>query len=214
MLRLAPPEWLRENFPPPHALKALEPSDEELMRRFRAGEGGAFPVLVRRHRARVFAFVLRLTQDRSRAEDVLQETWLRVVRGAAAYQPTAKFTTWVYTIARNACVDGARREQHRAAEPLAEEPRDAGTPWNDPERGAGSAELRPLLEAAVAALPREQREVFLLRELAGVPFAEIARMTGAPEPTVKSRMRYALEALKTHLSRAGVDADSVGRTVP
>jgi RNA polymerase sigma-70 factor, ECF subfamily len=192
----------------------VEPSDEELMRRFRAGEGDAFPVLVRRHRARVFAFVLRLTQERSRAEDVLQETWLRVVRGAAAYQPTAKFTTWVYTIARNACLDGARRERHRTAEPLEEETPDAGTPWNDPERGAAARELRPLLEAAVAALPEEQREVFLLRELAGIPFADIARMTGAPEPTVKSRMRYALEALKKSLGQAGVDVATDGRTAP
>ena len=183
------------------------------MRRFRAGDGGAFPVLVQRHRARVFAFVLRLTQDRARAEDLLQETWLRVVRGAAAWQPAAQFTTWVYTIARNACVDGVRREQRRAADPLLDDPADGGTPWNDPERGAGSAELRPLLEAAVAALPAEQREVFLLRELAGVPFAEIARVTGAPEPTVKSRMRYALEALRAHLRAAGIDGES-GRAAP
>ena len=182
------------------------------MRRFRAGEGGAFPVLVERHRARVFAFVLRLTQNHSRAEDVLQETWLRVARGAQGYSPAARFTTWVYTIARNLCVDAARRESHRASAPLLEEPADTGTPWNDPERGAGSAELRPLLEAAVAALPEEQREVFLLRELAGVPFADIARMTGAPEPTVKSRMRYALEALRKHLLAAGVDGAAVGRT--
>jgi RNA polymerase sigma-70 factor (ECF subfamily) len=191
----------------------LEPSDEELMRRFRAGDGGAFPILVQRHRARVFAFVLRLTQDRARAEDVLQETWLRVVRGASAWQPAARFTTWMYTIARNVWLDGARRDRHRAAEPLAEEPADAGSAWNDPERGAGSAELRPLLEAAIAALPEEQREVFLLRELVGVPFAEIARVTGAPEPTVKSRMRYALEALRAHLRRAGVDGDPAGRSV-
>jgi RNA polymerase sigma-70 factor (ECF subfamily) len=203
---------LRQSFFSRCALNLLEPSDEELMRRFRAGEGGAFPVLVQRHRARVFAFVLRLTQDRSRAEDALQETWLRVVRGAAGYTPTAKFTTWVYTIARNICVDAARREQHRAAEPLSEEPPDAGTAWNDPERGAASTELRPLLEAAVAALPAEQREVFLLRELAGIPFADIARMTGAPEPTVKSRMRYALEALRRHLGSVGVDGDTAGRT--
>jgi RNA polymerase sigma-70 factor, ECF subfamily len=203
-----------KTFAHPGALQALESSDEELMRRFRAGEGGAFPILVQRHRARVFAFVLRLTQNRTQAEDVLQETWLRVVRGAAAYQPTAKFTTWVYTIARNASVDGARREQLRSAEPLAEEPRDEGTPWNNPERGAGSAELRPLLEAAIAALPKEQREVFLLREFAGIPFAEIARMTGAAEPTVKSRMRYALLALRAHLLRAGVEPDAAGRTAP
>jgi RNA polymerase sigma-70 factor, ECF subfamily len=191
----------------------MEPSDEELMGRYRRGDGGAFTVLVQRHRARVFAFVLRLTQDSARAEDVLQETWLRVVRGAAGYTPTARFTTWVYTIARNVCLDGVRREQHRAAEPLEEDPPDAGTPWSSPERGAGAAELRRLLEAAVAALPPEQREVFLLREVAGVPFAEIAAVTGAPEPTVKSRMRYALEALRKHLGRAGVEAGPGRRTV-
>jgi RNA polymerase sigma-70 factor, ECF subfamily len=199
-----------KTFASPGALKPVEPSDEELMRRFQAGEGGAFPALVQRHRERVFAFVLRLTQDRARAEDVLQETWLSVVRGAQAYRPTAKFTTWVFTIARNACVDTARRQQHRSTEPLEEELAQEATPWSDPERGASSAELRPLLEEAVAALPAEQREVFLLREVAGVPFAEIARITAAPEPTVKSRMRYALEALRRHLVRAGVD--TAGRT--
>jgi len=182
------------------------------MRRFRGGDGEAFPVLVQRHRARVFAFVLRLTQDQARAEDVLQETWLGVVRGAAGWQPTARFTTWVYTIARNACLDAARRERHRTAEPLGSDPPDAGSVWSDPERGASSAELRTALEAAVAALPIEQREVFLLREVAGVPFREIARVTGAPEPTVKSRMRYALEALRAFLQRAGIEGDAPGRT--
>ena len=184
------------------------------MGRYRRGDGGAFGVLVQRHRARVFAFVLRLTQDRARAEDVLQETWLRVVRGAASYTPTARFTTWVYTIARNACVDGARRDVHRATDVLQEEPADTETPWSSPERGASSAELRRLLEAAVATLPPEQREVFLLREVAGVPFADIAAVTGAPEPTVKSRMRYALEALRKQLARAGVEAAPGQRTVP
>src|SRR5271165_6199463 len=113
-----------KTFPPPCALKDVEPSDEELMGRYRRGDGGAFAVLVQRHRARVFAFVLRLTQDSARAEDVLQETWLRVVRGAAGYTPTARFTTWVYTIARNVCVDGVRREQHSTSEPLGEDPPD------------------------------------------------------------------------------------------
>ena len=192
----------------------MEPSDEELMGRYRRGDGGAFAVLVQRHRARVFAFLKRLTQDSARAEDVLQETWLRVVRGAAGYQPTARFTTWVYTIARNACLDTARREVHRTAEPLGEEAADAGTPWNDPERGASSAELRLRLEAAVAALPAEQREVFLLRELAGVAFAEIALITRAPTPTVKSRMRYALESLRRQLAEAGFEVGPDGRSAP
>ncbi len=179
------------------------------MRRFQRGDARAFPELVRRHRAAVFAFVLRWTQDRARAEDILQETWLKVVRASSDWSPRARFTTWLYTIARNACVDGARRERARAAEPLESEP--VSTESHDPERAAASSELRPVLEAAIAALPDAQREVFLLREMAGIPFHEIARMTGAPEPTVKSRMRYALEALRTRLTAAGIDAPAGGQ---
>ncbi|MGZ6140857.1 MAG: RNA polymerase sigma factor [Myxococcaceae bacterium] len=183
--------------------------DEDLMRRFQRGDARAFPELVRRHRGAVFAFVLRWTQDRARAEDILQETWLKVVRASVDWSPRARFTTWLYTIARNACVDGARRERARAAEPLEAErlPAEGG----DPERAAASAELRPVLESAIAGLPDAQREVFLLREMAGIPFHEIARITGAPEPTVKSRMRYALEALRSRLTEAGVDAPAGGQ---
>jgi len=179
------------------------------MRRFQRGDARAFPELVRRHRGAVFAFVLRWTQDRARAEDILQETWLKVVRASVDWSPRARFTTWLYTIARNACVDGARRARAHAAAPLDDDRLAAD--GGDPERAAASAELRPVLESAIAALPDAQREVFLLREMAGIPFHEIARMTGAPEPTVKSRMRYALEALRTRLTEAGVDAKAGGQ---
>jgi RNA polymerase sigma-70 factor (ECF subfamily) len=179
------------------------------MRRFQRGEAQAFPVLVRRHRAAVYAFVCRWTQDRARAEDILQETWLKIVRSAADWTPRARFTTWLYTIARNACVDGARRERSRSAEPL--ELDRSASPLASPERAAASAELRPVLESAIAALPDEQREVFLLREMAGIPFQEIARLTGAPEPTVKSRMRYALQALRSRLASAGIEAPAGGQ---
>ena len=131
---------------------------------------------------------------------------------AQAYEDVsdrAKVSTWLYTIARNACVDGARRERARAAEPL--EPERFPAEFGDPERAAASAELRPVLESAIAGLPDAQREVFLLREMAGIPFHEIARITGAPEPTVKSRMRYALEALRSRLTEAGVDAPAGGQ---
>ncbi len=189
---------------------ASEPSDERLMQRYRAGDVGAFEALLRRHRATVHHFLLRLVGDAARAEDLAQDTWLRIVAAAPRWERRARFTTWALSIARNAALDDARRAAHRADS--LEEVRTRGVPLADtvagddpaPDRAAESALLRPKLEAALAALPLEQREVFVLREYAGVPFAEIAEITGAPVPTVKSRMRYALEALRADLARMGV----------
>ena len=76
-----------------------------------------------------------------------------------------------------------------------------------PERGAHNLGVRPLLEQALASLPTEQREVFVLREFSGVTFKEISEVTGVPENTVKSRMRYALESLRRQLTALGVDGD-------
>ena len=179
---------------------------------FKAGDARAFETLVRRHRAPVFNFILRFTGHRARAEDVLQETWLKVVRSAREYEAKAKFTTWLYTIARNLCVDSARKESYRQASSLeaptgngagGDEGRALGEALPDtgasPERGAYNARLRPLIERALASLPEEQREVFLLREYSGIAFKEIAEVTGVSENTVKSRMRYALEGLRRRI---------------
>src|SRR5437870_8029155 len=85
---------------------------------FKSGDARAFETLVRRHRTPVFNFILRFTGNRQRAEDLLQEAWLKVVRSAIEYEPKARFTTWVYTIARNLCVDSARKESYRQTESL------------------------------------------------------------------------------------------------
>lgn len=195
---------------------------------FKAGDARAFEKLVQKHRTPVFNFILRFTGHRARAEDVLQETWLKVVRSAREYEAKARFTTWLYTIARNLCVDSARKESYRQASSLeaplgngagGDEGRALGEalpdPGASPERGAYNARLRPLIERALASLPEEQREVFLLREYSGIAFKEIAEVTGVSENTVKSRMRYALEGLRRRLAELGVDGDLAedGRTV-
>ena len=193
-------------------------SDEQLMLAFKTGDAKAFSTLVSRHRGPVYNFILRYVGHRQRAEDVLQETWLKVVRGSGQWQPTAKFTTWVYTIARNLCVDASRRDRHRKAASLdavGEGEDGEGRPLGDrvadtqptPERSAHGGELRGAIEAALQKLPSEQREVFLRREYAGVPFKEIAEVTGVAENTVKSRMRYALEGLRKRLGDLGVDGE-------
>lgn len=180
-------------------------SDERLMLRFQDGDDRAFEVLVRRHRTPVFSFLVRLAGDRGRAEDLCQEVFLRVVKAADEWTPKARFQTWLYAIARNLAVDESRRAAFRRADSL-ESPSARAAASDDPapDRAADAALLRPKLEAALAALPAEQREVFLLREHAGLKFAEIAHVTGAPEPTVKSRMRYALEALRATLALGGI----------
>jgi len=204
-----------------------EISDERLMLAFQAGDARAFETLVRKHRTPVFNFILRFVGHRARAEDVLQETWLKVVRSAGEYTPKAKFTTWLYTIARNLCVDSARKESYRQVSsleaPTAGAEGEQGRPLGEglpdsgasPERGAYNARLRPMLERALASLPEEQREVFILREYSGIPFKDIAEVTGVSENTVKSRMRYALDGLRRRLAEMGVDGDLAedGRTV-
>lgn len=192
-----------------------EESDERLMLRFQAGEARAFEVLVRRHRRPVFSFLLRLTGDRTRAEDLCQETFLKVVRASADWAPRARFQTWLYAIARNQAVDEARRQAFRRAERLDDAPAAAAASHDPPpDRSAEGALLRPKLEAALAGLPEEQREVFLLREYAGLRFHEIATVTGVPENTVKSRMRYALEGLRERLAALGIgpEGDAAARS--
>jgi RNA polymerase sigma-70 factor, ECF subfamily len=191
---------------------AQERTDEELLAAYQQGDPAAFEALLRRHRAALFTFLLRMLGNRERAEDLAQETFLRVVKGAQAWEQRARFQTWLFTIARNLCVDEARRDRFRRAEsldaegPSGEPPLVDSVPGGeiDPDRGAESARLRPLLQNALLSLPVEQREVFVLREQAGLPFREIAQMVGANENTVKSRMRYALEGLRKALAEAGI----------
>jgi RNA polymerase sigma-70 factor (ECF subfamily) len=195
-------------------------SNEALMTAYQQGDVSAFAELVTRHEKPLWSFLRRLVREPATAEDLLQETFLRVVKGAADWQGTAKFTTWLYTIARNLCVDHLRKQQHRRALSLEHgahgsthgstdasdqdgAPRlsdqlsgtDAGA-----ERSALDRELGGRLDHAIARLPDAQREVFVMREVAELSFAEIAEAVGASEGTVKSRMRYALERLRSELA--------------
>jgi len=186
------------------------------MQRFRRGDASAFEVLVRRHRGAVHGFLARCLGDRGRAEDLAQEVWLRVIAAAPRWEAKARFRTWLFSVARNLAVDDSRRRAFRGTPvPLeaAGAPGEAGPAAEDPppDAAAEGSLLRPRLQAAIASLPPEQREVFLLREYADVPFAEIASITGSPEPTVKSRMRYALEQLRRRLEEMGLAPHPAGR---
>jgi RNA polymerase sigma-70 factor (ECF subfamily) len=187
-----------------------DPSDETLMLRYQQGDRSAFAQLVRRHQTPLYNFALRQVRVAQVAEDVVQESFVRVVQNAADFKHEARFTTWVYTITRNLCIDHLRKRALRKHPSLDESRGEEGEgptlgeqtadPRASVERAATGSELQERIARAVDTLPDEQREVFLMREVSNLPFKEIAEITGVPENTVKSRMRYALERLQEALA--------------
>jgi RNA polymerase sigma-70 factor (ECF subfamily) len=188
-------------------------TDEMLMIRYQRGDRQAFAELVGRHGRRVYNFVLRQLRDGGLAEEVTQETFLRVVQSAAQFKNEARFSTWLYGIVRNLCVDHERRRQHHRHASLDDEQPNAeqvGRPLSElvagahprasVERSVLSSQVGASIVRALEDLPDEQREVFLMREIANLPFDDIASITECPTSTVKSRMRYALNRLRDALS--------------
>jgi len=185
-------------------------SDEELMVAFQGGESPAFEELIRRHQNGVFNFIVRFLGNREVAEEVFQEAFLKVHQASDRYLPNGKFTTWLYTIVRNLCVDTFRRRKIREALSLDDRGRDGERNLSDTLASdnvpadvlSSASEIEAVLEKALGKLNEDQREVFLLREREGFKFEEIAEMTGVSVNTVKSRMRYALEALRRGLKQS------------
>lgn len=193
------------------AVPLTERTDEELMLAYGDGEVRAFEILVSRHEKPLFNFILRSTGRRDIAEELLQEAFLRIIKSAPKWQEKAKFTTWAYTIARNLCIDRARkwnkRKEYSLNKAVGDDEGGATFLDNlvDDDAASGSVDYDKKmfvkrLKAALKELPDEQREVFVMREFSGLKFREIGEILDVPVPTVKSRMRYALKALRGHLA--------------
>jgi len=196
-----------------------ERSDVELMLAFRAGDDAAFSVLVERHQDSVMSLAYRLLGNRPDAEDLAQEVFLRVYRARRRWRPEAKFTTWLYRVAVNACLNEVRGRKTRAlhgAAPL----REAG--WEDgaaPAAGGGSGdgpadrlareELHGRVRAAVDALPERQRLALLLNKFHGLGYEELAGSLELSVPAVKSLLTRAREnvraALEPYLAAARLE---------
>ena len=180
-------------------------SDQMLMERYRDGDATAFNELYRRYRAPVRRFVARLCRSQDQADEIVQEVWLAVIRGARSYRPTAKFTTYLFSIAHRRLQDHWRSHDRRShalgpadLPPDPHEIADEGA--TVPEDWAAHAELRTALMAAIDRLPPPQRAVFLLKAEAELSLEEIAAATGASVEATKSRMRYAVARLRARLA--------------
>ena len=192
----------------PMAADDGDDSDESLMLAYALGDPLAFDRLYARHRGPVFRYLLRHLGERAVAEELHQEVWLRVVRGRSTYEPAAKFTTWLYTVARSRLVDHWRASRH--ARLLSLDDDDSATslePVSDPDQSGHDDPLEAAvrtqagmrLQDALAALPPAQRDAFLLHIEAGLAIAEIAALAHVGEETVKSRLRYAYARLRRTL---------------
>lgn len=186
-------------------------SDADLMLRFRDGDEDAFLRLVQRFQRPLVNFFYRLTWDRFTAEDYSQEVFARLVRHRSSYRPTAKFSTYLFRIAKNYWIDQYRAKaaapkvtslqvpvgdgDGRAIE-LGDTVEGSGS---RPEEMFGLKEIRERVKEAVSRLPEDQRLVFVLSENQGLKYADIAEVLEIPVGTVKSRMHAAVRRLREML---------------
>lgn len=178
-----------------------EPADETLMLAYAAGDASAFEQLYARHRGPLYRFLLRHLRDAALADEFFQDTWQRVIAAREGWKPEAAFGTWLYRIAHNRLNDHWRASKHRPAAPHDADERTARVPDPDtPERQLSEFEQRRRLQLAMDELPPEQREVLLLRLEQELTLEEIGEITGVGRETVKSRLRYAMDRLRTRLN--------------
>ncbi|MDQ2799046.1 MAG: sigma-70 family RNA polymerase sigma factor [Armatimonadota bacterium] len=167
-------------------MRQAELPDETLLRRAAQGNASAFDALMARHEDAVFHYLTRLVTDLSLAEDLAQECWLRVWRARHSYQPSAAFRTWLFTIARHLALDQAKAPRLPTA-PLTETLPGSTDPCGQVIADA----LERAIDEALARLPMALREAVVLRDMEGMAYADIARITGCPLGTVKSRINAA-----------------------
>jgi RNA polymerase sigma-70 factor (ECF subfamily) len=166
-------------------------SDAELIRLVARGDASAMEALFRRHHETVHNLCFRLTMRRDAADDLVQETFLRVLRSAGSYRGEAAFTTWLYRVTRNICLDYLRTTHRRVATEGVGEERDPVV-----EEDQAVPDRRLILEEALSALSPEQREVLMLRRYHDLSFEELGRILGCSAGTARVRAHRALLALR------------------
>ncbi len=193
---------LSTGFPEPSYTVATEEeapgmalTDEDLMEAYKSGNGSAFDELVRRYGDPLFGYLVRLTGDRAHAEDLFQETFLRVHSRCRTFGRGRSFRPWVYAIATNVAIDGMRAGARQAVTV----PLDGGAPapaaQDDPAGDAARREDHAMVRRAIDELPPGQRAVLVLAYYQGLTYREVAEVRGCSVGTVKTQMSRALHRL-------------------
>ncbi len=183
--------------------------DSQLMLAYAHGDSAAFEELYRKHKDALYRFFLRQCGNRAVAEELYQDVWLRVIKARDSYEKKAKFTTWLYRIAHNILIDQFRKPQTDTDDEYDAEsiPDNAA---NDPEVILNGQEKIQRFRAQLKNLPKEQIEVFLLKEEAGLSLEDIALTVGESKEAVKSRLRYAVKKLRQSLKNENLTENVIG----
>lgn len=169
--------------------------DSALMLRYADGDVAAFETLYRRHNDALYRYLLRLSNNRDAAADIFQEVWSKIIKSRHQYRPSAKFTTYLFRVAHNAFIDHVRRNKRYGDGPP-DDPDLRASEIDGPDDHAEQAIAKRRFLHALALLPDEQRDAFLLFEEAGLTVEQIAAVSGIPRETAKSRLRYAVKKLR------------------
>ncbi len=187
----------------------MSTDDSLYLARYRDGDVDALEALVEKYRRPLFGFILRMTEGRDEAEDIFQETWIRAIRNLHRYRDR-RLLSWLFRIAHNVIIDRSRKKkpayslQDESSEGhTAEDMMAAAAP--PPDQLHSQTDLGTRIRHAVAALPPEQRRVFVLRMDSELSFKEIAKLESIPLNTALARMRYAIDKLRTTLTTEYTD---------
>ena len=188
---------------PSHNLAENE-QDVDLMLRVGTGDEEAFELLIERHQKSVIGTVAKMLGNSSDAEDIAQQVFIRLWKCAPRYKPTAKFTTFMFTIARNLVFNESRRRSRKREYSMDEREEDFHLQTPDtqnasPDQGMLQAELQQSVDRAIAALPEKQRLAVILRRYEGMPYDEIGRVLDLSIPAVKSQLFRARNTLRDSL---------------
>jgi RNA polymerase sigma-70 factor (ECF subfamily) len=184
--------------------------DVRLMLRVRAGDGEAFRELFEKHSRAIMNFAYHFLGSRQRAEEIAQDVFLQIFRAAARYEPTAKFTTWLYRITTNACLNEVRRPEHRHPKRPLEHQQDderkrAEIAFPDPTAVQGDSalagrELEAKIHAVLEDLPPNQRAALLMSRVDGMSYLEVAEALATTESAVKSLVFRATATMRKELA--------------
>lgn len=173
--------------------------EERLISHAVAGDSAAFSELMSLHERRMYAVALRICSNREDAQDCLQDAMLRIYRSLGSFKGQSSFSTWVYRITMNTCLDELRRRKSRNATSLDNLLDNGWSPSdgeNAPEEYALASEQRRTIDRAIAALPEDMRSAVVLRDIQGFSYDEIAEMLEANIGTIKSRISRGREKLR------------------